>query len=118
VDLFFGLQAQSPENGSFPGFGWRLSGIFGRKGANAGLQRLSTIRKARIWRAFFVKKRKFSQNRNGWLAAQYWSHPSPGKFPANREFYREDRALRVFQEETGIEKRTATAFSCEIPCRN
>jgi hypothetical protein len=28
VDLFFGLQGESPENGSFPGFGWRLSGIF------------------------------------------------------------------------------------------
>jgi len=27
VDLFFGLQGESPENGSFPGFGWRLSGI-------------------------------------------------------------------------------------------
>jgi hypothetical protein len=70
VDLFFSLQAQSPENGSFPGFGWRLSGIFGRKSANAGLQRLSTIRKARIWRAFLVKKRKFSQNRTGWLGRE------------------------------------------------
>jgi hypothetical protein len=70
VGLFFGLQGESPENGSFPGFGWRLSGIFGRKSANAGLQRLSTIRKARIWRAFLVKKRKFSKNRNGWLGRE------------------------------------------------
>jgi hypothetical protein len=58
--LFYGLQDKSPENGSFLGFGRRLSGIFGRKSADAGLRRLSTIRKARIWRAFLVKKRKFS----------------------------------------------------------
>jgi hypothetical protein len=28
------------------------------------------MRKARIWRAFRVKKRKFSKNRNGWLGRQ------------------------------------------------
>jgi hypothetical protein len=95
VDLFFGLQGESPENGSFPGFGWRLSGIFARKSANAGLQRLSRIRKARIWRAFLVKKRKFSKSRNAWLATQCRSHQSPGKFPANREFYREIGDFRV-----------------------
>jgi hypothetical protein len=70
VDLFFGLQGESPENGSFPGFGWRLSGIYSRKSANTGLQRLSRIRKARIWRAFLVRKRKFSKNRNGWLGRE------------------------------------------------
>jgi hypothetical protein len=59
VGLFFGLRGESPENGSFPGIGWRLSGIFARKGANARLQRLSIMRKARILRAFLVKKRKF-----------------------------------------------------------
>jgi hypothetical protein len=37
VDLFFSLQGESPENGSFPGFGWRLSGIFGPKSSNMGL---------------------------------------------------------------------------------
>jgi hypothetical protein len=30
-----------------------------------------------------------SDRRNGWLATQCRSHLSPGKFPANREFYRE-----------------------------
>ena len=26
--------------------------------------------KARIWRAFLIKKRKFSENRNGWLGRE------------------------------------------------
>jgi hypothetical protein len=47
------------------------------------------MRKARTWRPFLIKKRKFSENKNGWLATQCGSHPSPGEFPANREFYRE-----------------------------
>ncbi len=25
------------------------------------------MRKARIWRAFLIKERKFSENKNGWL---------------------------------------------------
>ena len=28
------------------------------------------MRKARIWRAFLIKKRKFSENRNGWLGRE------------------------------------------------
>jgi hypothetical protein len=31
VDLFFGLSRESPENRSFLGFGWRLSGIIDPK---------------------------------------------------------------------------------------
>jgi hypothetical protein len=92
-------KASLQKSGSFPRFGWRLSGIFWPKSANAGLRRLSRIRKARIWWAFLVKKRKFSKNRNGWLATQCRSHQSPHKFPANREFYREFcifAALRLF----------------------
>jgi hypothetical protein len=37
VDLFFGLRDLSPKNGSFPGFAWRLLGIFGPKSSNVGL---------------------------------------------------------------------------------
>jgi hypothetical protein len=48
VELFFGLQGESPENGSFLGFGWRLLGIFGPKSSNIGLQRLLAKRKARV----------------------------------------------------------------------
>jgi hypothetical protein len=48
VDLFFGLQDESPENGSFLGFGWRLLGILGQKSSNIGLQRLIAMRKARV----------------------------------------------------------------------
>jgi hypothetical protein len=37
VGIFFGHQGESPENGSFPGFGWRLLGMFGSKSSNIGL---------------------------------------------------------------------------------
>jgi hypothetical protein len=67
VDSFSGLQRESPENGSFLGFGWRLSAIFDAESANMGLRRLFAMRKARVWPAFLIKKRKFSENRNAWL---------------------------------------------------
>jgi hypothetical protein len=67
VDLFFGLQGESPENGSFVEFDWRLSGILGPKTSNVRLQRLLAMRKARVSRAFLIKERKFSENKNAWL---------------------------------------------------
>jgi hypothetical protein len=70
VDLFFGLQGESQENGSFLGFGWRLLGVFGPKSSNTGLQRLLPVRKARIGRAFLIDERKFSENRNAWLGRE------------------------------------------------
>jgi len=69
-DHFPSLQGESPENGSFLGFGWRLLGMFGPKSSNIGLQRLLAIRKARIWRAFLIERKKFSQTRTAWLATQ------------------------------------------------
>jgi hypothetical protein len=62
VYLFFGLQGESPENGSFLGFGWRLLGILGPKSSNVGLQRLLTMRKARHWRAFLLLKKEILRN--------------------------------------------------------
>jgi hypothetical protein len=64
------LQGESPENGSFLQFDWRLSGILGPKSANVSLQRLLAMRKARISRAFLIKERKFSENKNAWLVTQ------------------------------------------------
>jgi hypothetical protein len=90
VVLFFGLQGESPENGSFLGFGWRLLGMLGQKSSNIGLQRLLAMRKARIWRAFLVQRRKFSETRNGWLTSEDsnshipdWKKPfeMSGEFP-------------------------------------
>jgi hypothetical protein len=51
--------------------------------------------KARISRAFQIKERTFSENKNAWLATQWDSNQSPHKFPANREFYREFRKIRA-----------------------
>jgi hypothetical protein len=107
VDSFSGLQRESPENGSFLGLAWRLSGILGPKSSNTGLWRLSAMRKARIWRAFLIKERKFSENKNAWLATQCRSHPSPAKFPANREFFRESAILEF----------SDPLMSCQIAAR-
>jgi hypothetical protein len=70
VNSFSGLQRESLGNGSFRGFGWRLLGILGPKSSIIGLQRLLALIKAHIWRAFLIKKRKFSENSNAWLATQ------------------------------------------------
>jgi hypothetical protein len=70
VYSFFGLQGESPENGSFPGFGWRLLGILGPKSSNFDLQRSLAMRKAPIWRSFLIEERKFSKNKTAWLARQ------------------------------------------------
>ena len=58
VYSFFGLQGESPENGSFLGSGWRLLGILGPKSSNFDLPRPLAMRKARIWRPFLSEERK------------------------------------------------------------
>jgi hypothetical protein len=70
VDLFFGLRGGSPENGNTHRFGWRLLGILRPKSSIIGLQRQLAMRKARIWRGFLIKERKFPENRNAWLARE------------------------------------------------
>jgi hypothetical protein len=70
VDSFFGLQGESPENGSFLGFGQRLLGILGQKSSNIGLQRLTAMRKAQVWRAFLIQRKKFSETRTAWLGRE------------------------------------------------
>src|ERR1700733_902901 len=45
VYLFLSLRGESPENGSFLGYGWRFLGILGPKSSNAGLQRLLAMKK-------------------------------------------------------------------------
>jgi hypothetical protein len=44
--------------------------MLGSKSANIGLQKLWSIRKARIWRAFLIDRKKFSETRNGWLGRE------------------------------------------------
>jgi hypothetical protein len=56
VHLFLGLRGESPENGSFLGYGWRLLGIFGPKSSNAGLQRLLAMKKPALGGPFSSRK--------------------------------------------------------------
>jgi len=44
--------------------------MFGPKSSNIGLPRLLAMRKARIWRAFLIRRRKFSETHIAWLATQ------------------------------------------------
>jgi hypothetical protein len=62
VDLFFGLRGESPKNGSFLGFGWRLLGILGQKTSNIGLQRLMAMRKARVLAGLSHPKKEILRN--------------------------------------------------------
>jgi hypothetical protein len=59
VDLFYRLQGESPQ---FIEFGWRLSGVFAEKVRKWRNWRLSTIRKARHWRAFLLLKKEILRN--------------------------------------------------------
>ena len=43
--------------------------MFGPKSSNIGLQRLLAMRKARVWRAFLIQRRKFPETRTAWLGA-------------------------------------------------
>jgi hypothetical protein len=56
---------------------------------NGSLETKSNARKAGISGPFSRLLGSLAELRTGWLARQCRSHPSPRKFPANREFYRE-----------------------------
>jgi hypothetical protein len=45
-------------------------GIIDPKSSIIGLQRLLEMRKARIWRAFLIKERIFSKEKNPWLGRE------------------------------------------------
>src|ERR1700704_3419496 len=54
-------------------FSWIRLETFGSvrpKSSNIGLQRLLAMRKARIWRAFLIQRKKFSETRNAWLGRE------------------------------------------------
>ncbi|MGL4557236.1 MAG: hypothetical protein ACRCV5_07020 [Afipia sp.] len=55
--LFFGLQSQSPKNGSFLMDSRRLSGVLAAKVRQLVSWRLVDIKEARIWRAFLMPKK-------------------------------------------------------------
>jgi hypothetical protein len=59
--------------------------------------------------AFLIRERKFSENKNAWLAAQWDANQSPPKFPANREFNREIIDFGVLIDTFGAEYRCAAA---------
>lgn len=70
VHLFFGLRTESLENGNSRGVEQRLLGIRTTKVRQLGVRRLSGATKARNWRAFPARKRKFSKSENGWVTEQ------------------------------------------------
>ena len=70
VHLFQRLQGESPENGSFIEFGWRLSGGFAKKFENDAVGDFQQSEKPAIGGPFCCQRRKFSETRNAWLATQ------------------------------------------------
>jgi hypothetical protein len=79
VVLFFRLQSESPENGSICHCGWRLSRILSPKSSTISLWRLKARRKTRVWRAFLITERKFSENETAWLGRED-SNPEMAKW--------------------------------------
>ena len=62
-----------------------------------------------------VTEGKVSRRRTGWLATQCTSHPSPAKFPANREFYRENQDFRPVSDDPKARNHLAAGTFRRIP---
>ena len=65
-------------------------------------------------------KSEFAKSRDfrpyfAWLATQCTSHPSPAKFPANREFYRENHDFRPQDDNSRAKNRCAAGTFRQIP---
>jgi hypothetical protein len=84
------LRSQSPKNGNFSNIRQRLSPISLGNRPNRSLETNRQFTKARHWRAFLALPSVKSPVAGlpGWRRSAD-SHPSPRRFPANREFYRE-----------------------------
>src|SRR5579863_5323726 len=52
---------------------------------------------------------------NFWLATQWRSHRSPAKFPANREFYRENHDFRPLGDNLKATNRCAAGTFRKLP---
>ena len=67
----------------------------------------------------FASRSRYRGNlKNPWLALQCRSHPSPHKFPAIREFYREFCEFEARGDRFGTRNRCAAATFYEIPYAN
>jgi hypothetical protein len=75
----------------------------------------SKARKAGISGQFSRLLGSRAERRTAWLATQCCSHPSPVKFPANREFYREFCISEARRDDFAARKRCAAATFYEIP---
>lgn len=112
----------SPEYGNLPIDNRRLSRIFGKIGANTVSTETRRQQKAAVGGPFRHQKINISRIRTGWLATQCGSHPPPGEFPANREFYREicdfEASGDALEQETTVPQRLFGQFPTQINKEN
>jgi len=59
--------------------------------------------------------RSAAPRQNDWLATQCTSHPSPVKFPANREFNRENHDFRPERGNLRVRNHRAAGIFRQIP---
>jgi hypothetical protein len=116
VQIEPGLRPESPKNGSFFNVRRRLSAISLSERPKPEPKDRRRIRKSPPLAGLSMNIRgNFSKRRTAWLATQCCSHPSPRKFPANREFYREFRIFEVPGADFVAINCCAAATSREIP---
>jgi hypothetical protein len=89
-----------------------------KKFENGATRDFQQLEKPAFGRPFCYLRKKFSETRTAWLATQCRSHPSPRKFPANREFYRENRDFGASGDDLWARSRCAAATYRAIPCAN
>jgi hypothetical protein len=73
--------------------------MFGPKSSNIGLQRLLAMRKAHVWRAFLIQRRKFSETRAAWLT---WED-SNSHIPNSKMAFEMSGEFRTFPRNLGLE---------------
>jgi len=114
-----GLRSQSPKNGNISIIRRRLSAnsLPPRPISESG-DRQPICKSPPLAGIFESTEGKVSGHWTGWLATQCRSHPSPGKFPANREFNRENCRFSALALDLDAKNRGAAATSRTIPYVN
>lgn len=119
VPIESGLRPSSPENGNFPNVRRRLSAIsLGECPKSEPGDRGRIRKRPQLADLSASISGTFSEGRTAWLATQCRSHPSPRKFPANREFNREFCSFGALSADFVSRNRCAAVTSRAIPCEN
>ena len=118
VQIELSLRRRSPQNGNVRGRDRRLWAVSASRSANWESRDEAEWVKNPHFGLFSRFLASLAERGNAWLATQCTSHPSPRKFPANREFYRENHDFGPQDDNPKAKNRCATGTFQQIPYIN